>query len=171
LLDALSTCWPTMHRAFDASFGSDFDATLPAAAVLGNALLRGLMSSGLVALIASFVAAKVKQQLLRALLFLGGALSLVGSNWGTPADFLKQFLARVIVLAILAFGVKYIARFNLLGMFLVTTGTTLLSAAAELLSQPDRFYHANGYAVVFLLILLLAWPFLAWRVRPAVVGT
>ena len=171
LLDALSTCWPTMHRAVDASFGSDFDATLPAAAVLGNALLRGLVYSGLVALIASFVAAKVKQPLLRALLFLGGALSLVGSNWGTPADFLKQFLARVIVLAILAFGVKYIARFNLLGMFLVTAGSTLLSAAAELLSQPDRFYHANGYVVVFLLILLLAWPFLAWRVRPAVVGT
>jgi hypothetical protein len=171
LLEVLSTRWPTLHRAADASFGVDFDATLPAAAVLGNTILRGLMHTGMIALIASFVAAKIKQPLLRLLLFLAGALSLVGSNWGTPADFLKQFIVRAIFLAVLVLGVKYIARFNLLGIFLAAAATSLVAATAELLSQPDGFYRANGYAVVLLLILLLAWPILAWRAKPTVAST
>ena len=56
LIAALSAHWPTAHRAIEASFGGDFDATLPAAAVFGTVLLRALMYTGLVALCASFVA-------------------------------------------------------------------------------------------------------------------
>ncbi len=168
LLDTLSAHWHTLHRAVDSSFGGDFDATLPVASIFANTVLKGLLYTGAVVLVASFVAAQIKQPLLRILLFVGGALALVGTNWGTPGDFAKQLLARTIVLTVLVFGVKYLIRFNLLGFFLVAAGTSLLAAAAELLSQPDRFYHANGYAVLLLLIALLSWPVVAWRTKPAV---
>jgi hypothetical protein len=56
-------------------------------------------------------------------------------------------------------------RFNLLGCFLVIVGTSLLGGALPLLQQPETFYRANGYLVLLALVLLLAWPFAAWRMR------
>src|SRR6202040_3868630 len=99
LVAALSAQWLTAHRAIEASFGGDFDSTLPAAAVFGTVLLRTLMDTGLVALCASFVATNVKLPWLRLPLFLGAALATVGTTWGTPADFAKQFLAGALLLA------------------------------------------------------------------------
>jgi hypothetical protein len=124
------------------------------------------MYTGLVALAASFVAAYVKPAWLRALLFLCAALALVGSNWGTPADFAKQFVSQVVILAVLVFGVMRVVRFYLLGYFLVAASTALLAGASKLVAQPDSFYKANGYAVFFLLIVLLAWPLMAWQRGP-----
>ena len=167
LLGVASTHWPTVHRSLEASFGLDFDALLPAASIAGGTLLRGLLFSGLVAAIAAFVAAQVRQPGLRILLLLFGALALAGGNWGSPADLAKQFLARLILLSVLAFGVRRVMRFNVLGCFLVVASTFLLSGATELLSQPDSFYRANGYAVLLALILLLGWPFAAWRMGDA----
>jgi hypothetical protein len=101
------------------------------------------------------------------LLFLFGALALVGGGWGSPADFAKQFLAKLLLLGVLVFGVHRVVRFNLLGCFLIVAGTSLLGGAAELLAQPDSFYRANGYAVLFGLVLLFAWPLAAWRMKAA----
>jgi len=163
LLAAASTRWPTTHRYLDVVFGQDFDAVFPAAAILGGTLLRGLLLTGLVTVIASFIAAYVRQSSVRVLLFFLGALSLVGGGWGTPADFAKQFLARLILLGVLVFGVRYLMRFNLLGCFLVVAGTSLVTGAAEMLAQPDAFYRDNGYAVLLILALLFAWPLAGWR--------
>lgn len=163
LLAAASTHWLTAHRYLDVVFGQDFDAVFPAVSILGGTLLRGLLWTGLVTVIASFIATHVRQSGLRVLLFLLGALSLVGGSWGTPADFAKQFLARLILLGVLVFGVRYIMRFNLLGCFLVVAGTSLVTGAAELLAQPDAFYRTNGYAALLTLALLFAWPLAAWR--------
>jgi hypothetical protein len=163
LLAAASAHWPTAHRYLDVVFGQDFDAVFPAVSILGGTLLRGLLLTGLVTVIASFIAAHVRQGSLRVLLFFLGALSLVGGGWGSPADFAKQFLARLILLGVLVFGVRFVMRFNLLGCFLVVAGTSLVTGAAELLAQPDAFYRTNGYAVLIALLALLAWPFAAWR--------
>jgi uncharacterized membrane protein len=163
LLATASLYWPTVHRYFEASFGQDFDATLPAAAVLGSILLGGLRMTAYVAAIASFVAACLKRSWLRLLLFLVGALAAVGGSWGSPADFAKQLLTRLILLGVLVFGVRYAMRFNLLGCFLVVVGTALASGASELLAQPDAFYKRNGYAILLALVLLFAWPLAAWR--------
>jgi len=167
LVAALSAHWPTARRAIDAAFGGDFDATLPAAGIFGTVLLRTLMYTGLVALCASFVATNVKQSWLRLLLFLSAALATVGTAWGTPVDFAKQFLAGALLLGLLVFGITRIVRFNLLGYFLVVAGTSLLAAAAKLVSQPDGFYRGNGYAVLLILAALLAWPLAAWNTRIA----
>jgi hypothetical protein len=167
LIAALSTHWPTVHRGVEASLGSDFDATLPAAGVFGTVLLRALMYTGLVALCGSFVVTNVKQPWLRLLLFLSAVLATVGSAWGTPADFAKQFLAGALLLGLLIFGISRVVRFNLLGSFLVVACTSLLAAAAKLVSQPNTFYRGNGYAVLLLLAGLLAWPLAAWSMRAA----
>ena len=165
LLAAAAIYWPTMHRSLDSSFGLDFDALLPAASILGGSAVSGLLLTGLVAATATFVAAQVRQPALRLLLFLAGALALTGGSWGGPADLTKQFLARLILLGVLVFGVRQVMRFNVLGCFLIVVGTSLLGGATELLSQPDSFYLANGYVVLLALVLLFAWPVVAWRMR------
>ncbi|HEY6944200.1 MAG TPA: lysostaphin resistance A-like protein [Candidatus Acidoferrum sp.] len=165
LLAMASTHWPTVHRYIDISSGQDFDAIFPAASILGGTLLGSLKMTAYVAVIASFVAAKIKHTWLRLLLFFVGALAVVGGGWGSPADFAKQFLARLILLGVLVFGVRFLMRFNVLGCFLVIAGTSLISGAAELLAQPDAFYHRNGYAVALVLVLLFVWPLAAWRMN------
>ena len=165
LLASASMYWPTVHRSLPANFGMDFDAILPAASIFGGSLVQGLYMTGLVVAVASFVAAEVRAPWLRILLLLSGALALVGGDWGSPSDLGKQFLARLILLAALVFGVRYVMRFNILGCFLVIAGTSLFGGAAELLAQPDSFYHANGYAVMVALLLLFTWPLAAWRMR------
>jgi len=52
-----------------------------------------------------------------------------------------------------------------LGCLLAVALLTLLAAAAQLLRQPDAFYRANGYAVIVMMFLLLAWPLSVWRMR------
>jgi hypothetical protein len=167
ILTFASSLWPTIHRSLPASFGQDFDAVLPAGAVLGGTLTHGLFMTSVVAAVAAFVSAQIRQTWLRILLLLVGALALVGGGWGDPADLGKQFLARLILLALLAFGVQFVMRFNILGCFLVVAGTSLLGGAAELLAQPDSFYRMNGYAVLLMLVALFAWPLAAWRLRGA----
>ena len=171
LLQTLLQHWPTVHRAAETSFGSNFDAIFPAASTLGTTVNHSLLYTGMVALVASFVAAQLRARWLRFLVFLLGALAMLGSSWGSPADFAKQLLAQMIVLAVYLFGVRRVMRFNIFGCFLVLAILSLVSDAAELLGQPDSFYRANGYGVVFALVLLLAWPFLAWRMRPGGAAT
>jgi hypothetical protein len=165
LLATASTRWPTVHRALDASIGQDFDATLPAASVLGGTILHGLLWTGMVAVIASFVAAQIPKRGHRILLFVLGAFALAGGNWGSPADFVKRVVIQLILLGLLVIGVRRIMRFNILGCFLVAAGSSLLSAGLPLVAQPDAFYRTNGYAVLLALALLLGWPLVAWRVR------
>ena len=168
LLQWVSVHWPTAHRATEASFGTNFDATVPGAAVVGWTVSHSLLFTALVALIAAFVAAQLRTRWwLRLLVFLLGGLALIGTSWGSPADFAKQWLAQIILLAVYAFGVRQVMRFNILGCFLVLAAMALVSEAAELLSQPDGFYRLNGYAVIAALVILLAWPLIAWRRAPA----
>jgi Type II CAAX prenyl endopeptidase Rce1-like len=163
LLHKVSQHWVATHRSTEASFGTNFDAFVPAASVLGTATLHSLLLTGVVALVASFIAAQLRTPLLRVLTFLLATLSLIPSNWGNPADFAKQWAAELILLSVLVFGVRYVMRFNILGCFLLLAITTLGVDAAELLGQPEHFYRMNGYAVLVALVTLLAWPFLAWR--------
>ncbi|MGB7283790.1 MAG: type II CAAX endopeptidase family protein [Candidatus Acidiferrum sp.] len=164
-LEALSYYWPTLHRSFPASFGENFDDILPSAAIFGHALLLGLLLTAFIAWNAAFAAGVLRARWLRLALFLLGALALTGSNWGNGADFAKQFLAEAILLAVIVFAVRRIIRFNVLGYLLVVACVSLLGAAAQLLGQPDAFYRTNGYVLVLLMILLLAWPLAVWRMR------
>jgi len=165
LIALLSKYWQTVDRSFPASFGQSFDATVPFAAAFGQGLNSGLLRAGLVALVAAFVVAVVKAPWMRFLIFVLGALSLVGGDWSNGTGFAKQFVTEAIVLGVIVFAVRRIVRFNFLGCFLVATCTSLLGGAAELLGQPDAYYRTNGYVLLLILGLLLAWPFIVWRMR------
>jgi hypothetical protein len=87
------------------------------------------------------------------------------TNWASPADFLKQFLVSAVMLGVIAVGISRIVRFNLLGLFLIVVCTSLIAGAAELIPQPSAYYKANGYGILAVLILLLAWPLMSWARR------
>jgi membrane protease YdiL (CAAX protease family) len=163
LIQAVAQHWPTPHRAAGADFGTNFDAYIPAGAILGASLLHSLLYMGFVALAATFIASILRPTWLKALVFLVATFAAMPSNWGSPADYAKQWIAETILLAALVLGVRYVMRFNIFGCFLVVVLISLASGAAELLGQPDRFYRLNGYAVVAALVLLLAWPLMNWR--------
>lgn len=163
LLEKVSGLWPATQRVTPATIGSDYDALFPAASVFGTGLIHGLLYVGVVALLASFVVAILRPMWLRVLTFLLGTFVLVGGNWGGPADFVKQWVMQTIFLAAIVAGIVWVMRFNVLGGFLVLLGLSLLDGATELLGQPDTFYRGNGYALVFLLVTLFAWPIVGWR--------
>jgi len=112
--------------------------------------------------VAAFVAACIPQRWLRALLFIGGALALVGGGWGNAADYVQQFSVALVLLAVIVLGVRYVMKFNLLGCFLVIFTSTALGALPELLGQDVMFYRTNAYAGLAVLLALFAWPLLAW---------
>ncbi len=162
LIGAADLWWPTLHRGLPAGFGENFDSHYPAATVIGGAILHGLFLTGTFALAAAFLGSELRVRWLRLLLFVGLAAALV-SDWGSPGDFVKQFLGSVLVLGILVFGIRRVARFNLLGWFLVVAGAALLGGAVDLLSQPDSFYRSQGYVILAALAILLGWPLVTWR--------
>lgn len=164
-LESAMSWAPAMHRSYPAHFGDAFDAVYPAASVIGGGILRALFLTGVVALASSFLGAELRVRWLRLLLFLAVAVSMV-SNWGSSLDFLQQFVASLLMLGIIVFGIRRVARFNLLGWFLVIACTSLLGGAVELLSQPNQFYQMQGYIVTAALALLLLWPLLTWRLKP-----
>ena len=163
-LDFVSVWWPTLHRGIPSSFGDSFDAIYPGIGAIGGAILRGLLISGMLLLGGAFLGAELRVRWLRLVLFIAVAAAVV-TNWGSPADFLKQFLASAILLAVVIFGMRRLVRFNLLGLFLIVVCTMVLSSASELLGQPNAFYRANGYAMVAALAMLLLWPLVSWRMR------
>jgi hypothetical protein len=157
----VSVQWPTKHRALGAAFGFDFDSFVPGIAIPAGAVLHGLIFSGLIAVIGGFIVAHCKSPMIRGLLFALGSLAMVGS-WGSPADFVKQWIARAVLLAVVVFGVTKVVRLNLLGYFLVLAIPGLLLGAVELLSQPNAFYHQQGAICLGALAVLLIWPMAAW---------
>jgi len=167
LLEFLSMHWQTVHRSLPFSLGQNFDAVLPVGAILGGALVSSLFLTGVVGFVAAFVASALRARWLRFAILLLGAMYLTGSGWENGTDFAKQFLGQAILLGVIVFAVRRVVRFNMIGCLLVVALLTLLAAAAQLLGQPDAFYRANGYAVVLLMILLLAWPLAVWRMRAA----
>jgi hypothetical protein len=99
---------------------------------------------------------------MRATLLILSAL-LITTNMAVPGAFFSAALARVVILAALWFGVTRIARFNVLGYFLLASMLFLVPAAIELLQQPNPSLRGNGYAVIMIALTILAWPLLRWR--------
>jgi hypothetical protein len=170
LIEFIAAHWNTVHRSLPFSLGQNFDAVLPSAAFTGSMLVSSLLVAGLIVFLAAFVASELRARGLRFLVFLLGVMFLTGSEWGNRFDFAKQFLGEAILLGVIVFAVHRIIRFNVLGCILVVALLGLLAAAAQMLAQPEAFYRTNGYALVVLMVLLVAWPFSVWRMRAATGG-
>jgi len=157
-----ATHWQMAHRFLPAAFGSNFSAKVPAAAEIGAAISHALLYSALLVAIAGFVAVYIKPFALRLLIFFGGAATLVG-DWGSTGDFLEKYFASCVLLGAIVAGVRWIARFNLLGIFLVVMGASLLPSGLVLLKQANAFYHGNGQAILAGFLILMSWPLLKWQ--------
>ncbi|HUN62366.1 MAG TPA: CPBP family glutamic-type intramembrane protease [Candidatus Sulfotelmatobacter sp.] len=164
LLDYAASWWPTLHRGIAASFGDSYDAIFPGISVIGGVILRGLIATGILVLAGAFLGSELRARWLRLVLFFAVAGTMVRS-WGSAADFLKQFVVSAILLGVVILGIRNVARFNLLGLFLVVACGALLGGAAELITQPNAFYRANAYGMLLALVVLLAWPLVLWRVQ------
>jgi membrane protease YdiL (CAAX protease family) len=162
-LDFAYQWWPTLHRELPASISIGFDGFFPGLAAIAGIFFRGLLIVAVLALAGAFLGAELRARWLRLLLFFAIPAGFVFS-WGSPSDFLKQFLAGLLLLIVVVFGIRQLVRFNLLGLLLIVLCTGLLGAATELLSQPDAFYRHNGYVPLLALVVLLAWPLLTWWV-------
>jgi membrane protease YdiL (CAAX protease family) len=162
LLDVIYAKLPVLYRGVPASFGASYDALSPAVAIVGSAIVLGLLVTGILALAGAFLGAELRRRWLRLLLFGAVALAMV-SNWGNAWDFVRQFITGLVLLGFVIFGIRQVARFNVLGWFLVVVCTALLAGAGELLGQPATFYRVNGYFTLACLLGLLAWPLIRWR--------
>ena len=169
ILATLGQLWPTVHRSVAAGVGTEYYAMNPFATAAGTGLSRAVLLTGIVVLAASFLAAEVRSFWLRGLLYIFGAIALVGS-WGSAADFAKQFLAEAVFLAVAIWFICRVMRFNVLGCFLGLFGGALLGSAGDLVKQPNAFYRANGYASLLALVVLFAVPVIVWRVRTRTEG-
>ena len=153
--------YPVAHRFASAAFSPDLSAKLPAAAIVGAAISHALFYSALLAAIGGFIAAYVKPLALRIPLFFIGAATLV-RDWGSTGDFVQQYVFRCIFLAVVVFGVSWLVRLNLLGVFLVIFGSAMVSSAFALLQQTNSFYRGGAYAILAILGAVLAWPLIKW---------
>jgi len=165
LVEFITFHWQTVHRSLPFSLAPYFDTTLPAGAIFGGAVISSLFLTGLIAFIAAFVAAVLKARWLRFGVFVLGAMFLAGSDWATGTDFAKQVLVDAILLGVIVFGVRRVIRFNVVGCLLIVALLALLGAAAQLLPQPDAFYRTNGYILMVIMLVMLSWPLIVWRMR------
>lgn len=153
--------WPTTSKALPASVPGGLDSYLPAAQAIAGSVLGGLLSIGLIGLAAGFVASYVRERWIEIGFVLLLALAQIG-DWGGPADFLKRLSTQLLLVGLVWWGIKRIVRFNLLGYFLLSVALALSGAAVQLLRQPNRFFLANGFAVVLALLAFLLWPLAGW---------
>lgn len=162
LLEMIFSKLPVLHRAVPASFGASYDALYPAVAIVGSAIMLAMLITGVLALGGAFLGAELRRRWLRLFLFVAIALAMV-SNWGNSLDFMRQFLTGVVMLGFVVFGIRHVARFNILGWFLVVICTALLAGTSELIGQPAAFYKVNGYFTLASMLGFLAWPLIRWR--------
>jgi membrane protease YdiL (CAAX protease family) len=179
-ISQLDRLWPTSRAATESATFESLSALLPTGSIIAAAVIAGFFAVGLVAVVAGSLALLrrfVPPGAARAVQFgslLLLAVALIGS-WGSPADFAKQVLLQFLLLAVYAFGVSRVFRFNMLGYFLLAALGSLALGAADLLQHPETFLRWNGYATAAAALLLLAWPLAGWlrltRAAPSADGT
>ena len=163
-LPGLFSSWPLLRHALAASVPGGLDALSPALSTLAASVWGSFFVVGAVALTAGFIAAFLRRGWTRAALAVLVAV-LLPSNVATPAGFFRDAAFRLLVIGALWLGVTRIIRFNLLGYFLLSALILLGGPAAELLEQPNTYFHANGYALAAAVTGLLLWPLVEWRRR------
>ena len=161
-LPALFARWPLLRHSLGTSVPDRLDALSPAVGALGSSIAAAFLTVGLVGLAASLIAAYVRPAWMRAALLILYA-ALMATNVATPGAFFRDAAFHLVAVAALWYGVTHIARFNVLGYFLIAAMLVLVPSAIELLEQPNPYLHANGYAIVAIALAILAWPLIRWQ--------
>ena len=161
-LPALFARLPVLRHSLAASVPTNLDVLNPAVGSLASAIAAAFLWIGLLGLAAGLIAAYVRPAWMRAALVILYA-ALMATNVAAPGGFFHEAVLHLVVVTALWYGVTRIARFNVLGYFLLAAVSALVPSAIELLEQPNPYLHANGYAILAVALALLAWPLLRWQ--------
>ena len=159
---ALFARWPLLRHSLGASVPGNLDALNPAVGALASSIAAAFLTVGFLGLAAGLIAAYIRPAWMRAALMILYAV-LVSTNVATPGAFFREAAFHLVAIAAVWFGVTHIARFNVLGYFLLAAMIALVPGAIELLEQPNPYLHANGYAVLAIAFAILAWPLMRWQ--------
>jgi membrane protease YdiL (CAAX protease family) len=161
-LPALFARWPVLRHSLGANVPGNLDVLNPAVGALASSIAAAFLTLGLLGLAAGLIAGYVRPAWMRAALMILYAV-VVATNVATPGGFFREAAFHLVAIAAIWFGVAHIARFNVLGYFLLAAMIALVPAGMELLEQPNPYLHANGYAVLAIAIAILAWPLMRWH--------
>jgi len=161
-LPALFARWPLLRHSLGASVPDNLDLLNPAVGALASSIAAAFLTVGFLGLAAGLIAAYVRPTWMRAALLILYAV-LMAANVATPGAFFREAAFHLVAVAALWYGVTHMARFNVLGYFLLAAMIALVPAAIDLLEQPNPYLHANGYAVIAFALAILAWPLLRWQ--------
>jgi membrane protease YdiL (CAAX protease family) len=161
-LPMLFARWPLLRHSLGVSVPGNLDALNPAVGALASSITAAFLTVGFLGLVAGLIAAYVRQAWMRATLMILYAV-LMATNVATPGAFFREATYHLVAVAAVWFGVTHIARFNVLGYFLLAAMIALAPAAIELLEQPNPYLHANGYAILAIALAILAWPLMLWQ--------
>ena len=166
-LPALFARWPLLRHSLGESVPDNLDVLQPAVGALSSSVAAAFLTVGLLGIAASLIALYVRPKWMRAALMVAYAV-VMATNVATPGVFLREAAFHLMAVVALWYGVTRIARFNVMGYFLLAATIVLVPSAIELLEQPNPYFHASGYAVVACAMALLAWPLVMWRRRQPV---
>jgi hypothetical protein len=161
-LPALFAHWPLLQHSLGASVPDNLDLLNPAVGALASAVAGAFFTVGVLGIVAGLIAAYVRQTWIKAAFMILYSV-LMATNVAMPGAFFREAVFHLVTVAALWYGVTHIARFNVLGYFLLAAMIALVPPAFELLEQPNPYLHANGYAVIAIALAVLAWPLVRWR--------
>ncbi len=153
---------PPLQHSVAAAVPSILDARWPGVSAIASAVILTFLLTALLCLVAGFFADCVRSGWLRAALMIGFAV-LAAEDYASAGSFARGAGFTLLTLVVIALGVTQLARFNLMGYFLLILLLALAQGGSQLLQQPNSFFHSNGYTVVAFAVILLAWPLIAWR--------
>jgi membrane protease YdiL (CAAX protease family) len=159
---ALFARWPLLRHSLGTTVPGNLDVLNPAVGALASSIATAFLTVGLLGLAAGLIAAYVRPAWMRAALMILYAV-LMATNVATPGAFFREAAFHLLAVAALWYGITRIARFNILGYFLLAAMFALVPGAIELLEQPNPYLHANGYAVLTFALAILAWPLMRWQ--------
>jgi membrane protease YdiL (CAAX protease family) len=159
---ALFSHWPVLRHSLGASVPMNLDVLNPAAGSLAGAIAAAFLWVGALGLTAGLIAAYVRPAWMRATLMILYA-TLMATNVATRGAFAHEAAFNLLFVVALWYAVTRLARFNVLGYFLIAAVSALVPSAIDFLEQPDSYLQANGYAVLAFTFALLAWPLVRWQ--------
>jgi hypothetical protein len=161
-LPGLFARWPLLRHALGTTVPEGLDLLNPAAGKIASAAASGFFTVGTLGLAAGLIAIYVRRTWMQAGLVILCA-GLMTTNVATPAGFLRDAVLHMVTIAALWFGVTRIARFNVMGYFLLAAMAALVPTAIDLLRQPNTYFRMNGYVLMISASALIAWPLVLWR--------
>jgi hypothetical protein len=161
-IPALFARWPLMHHSLEASAPEGLDVLNPAVGGVGSAIVAAFLIVGALGIVAGLVATYIRPAWMRAALLTLLAV-LLTTNVATPSAFFREAAFHLLAITAIWFGITRLARFNVLGYFLIAAMVSTAVPAAELLRQPSPYFRANGIAVCAAALALVTWPLLRRR--------